>query len=274
MNIVDNKKNIAGISFWDFKFIIESCFNIDIYRYLNDEIKLTPGQERTLEDIINRYRQGDCLEYLVGKSNFFGLDLDINTDVLIPRPETEILVEALLRHTETKPDAKILEVGTGSGNICTAVGVNRPLSKIYSVDISGQALDLARQNIAKYGLKNVFLIHSSMFSCFKPDCFDVIVSNPPYVERGYLRTCRNLRYEPQIALDGGIAGCDFIRRIIMYAGRYLKNKGLLLFEIGYNHRQAVSRIIADSEFNLIEVIKDYAGIDRFILCSKAQAWKN
>ncbi len=265
-----NREGALGIKFQDLNFILRYCFNIDAYQYLNGSASLTLMQKKSLQNIVEKYKSGYPLEYIAGVSNFFGLELDVNPDVLAPRPETEILVERVLEEAGNQPGLKILDIGTGSGNICTAIGLYNPLAKIYSVDISRPALSVAQKNVRKYGLKNVFLVNSSLFGCFKPGSFDIIAGNPPYVESSYLKTCKFLRSEPREALDGGRDGLNYIRIIIKSAEVYLQNNGLLLIEIGYNHSKLITGMIGGSGLELSSVIKDYAGIDRFMVCKKRQ----
>lgn len=246
----------------DLRFIMEGLFSINYYDLISRNYSLTNSEQELLESVVEEYRKGKPLEYILGESRFFGLRLFIDNSVFIPRPETEILVEEVLRYTCNKKDFYLLDIGTGSANIALALGLKQPSFRIFSVDISQKALKVARRNCLSLGLCNVFLINGDLLTCFKRRVFDVIVSNPPYVETSFIENEKGLGYEPKIALDGGPDGLVFIKEIFKQAKAHLKKDGLLFLEIGYNQKGSVLALADEAGFNLIELKKDYAGVER------------
>jgi len=214
------------------------------------------------------------LQYIIGKEKFFGLDFMVNEHVLIPRPETEILVETAL-HTidairNTQYAVRILDLCTGSGNIAISLmslTKNAADCRIVASDISERALEVARENARLNGVfNNITFIKSNLFKDIEGR-FDLIISNPPYIARNEFDTLpKEVLKEPRSALDGGPDGLDFYRRIFFEAPRYLKHDGYCVVEIGFGQLSAIEDIIGSTkEFKLIEVKKDQYAIDRVIV---------
>ncbi len=260
MSLTSLNLNIAEL-----KFIIEKGFSLDFSKFLREEEYLEPSQQEELRRIIQEKRQGKPWEYILKKTIFFGLDLYIDERVFIPRPETEVLVEEVLKYTKPKEGLVILDIGTGSANISISIALNKASFKIFSVEISKDALRIAKKNVLKYRLKNVFLINSDLLSCFKENSFDIIISNPPYVESSYIEANENLKVEPREALDGGEDGLILIRGIIDKAKNYLKKQGLLFLEIGYNQSKEVLRYALKQSWESVSLVKDYLGIERVVI---------
>jgi release factor glutamine methyltransferase len=211
------------------------------------------------------------LQYIMGRERFFGLDFIINEDVLIPRPETEVLVETALKIINellnTKNELRILDLCTGCGNIAISLTKNAADCKIVASDISGEALEVAKENARLNGVfENIIFTKSDLF-CDIESRFDVIVSNPPYIARyEFDMLQKEVLKEPKIALDGGVDGLDFYRRIFTDAPRYLAHGGYCIAEIGFGQLSAVKEIIEDiKEFKLKETRKDQYGIDRVVV---------
>ena len=253
-----------GTNFSELKYIIETLFGIDFYKYLTREVVLDEVQEKAVRGVVREYSQGKPLEYILGKGSFLGLDLDMSPSVLIPRPETELLVECVLKYIKVKSRSFILDIGTGCANIPIALSLHHPSAKIVSVDISQAALSLAKANISKHKRDNILLINADGLTCFGRDSFDIIVSNPPYVESSYIDTSSS-GHEPRIALDGGDDGLVFIRRILDRARDHLKSEGRLFLEIGYGQAEKVIARAKSRGWTLQEVVQDYSGIDRVIV---------
>jgi release factor glutamine methyltransferase len=227
------------------------------------------------------------LQYIIGKEKFFGLDFMVNEHVLIPRPETEVLVETSL-HTidairNTQYAVRILDLCTGSGNIAISLMVrlgspsslskiegltkNAPNCRMFASDISEGALEVAKENARLNGVfDNITFIKSNLFKDIEGR-FDLIVSNPPYIARNEFDTLpKEVLKEPRSALDGGPDGLDFYRRIFLEAPRYLKPEGYCLTEIGFGQLSAIEDMIGSTKgFKLIEVRKDQYAIDRVIV---------
>ena len=211
-------------------------------------------------------RTSHCpLQYITGRQEFYGLSFQVNTDVLIPRPETELLVERVLALSE--PGDEVLDLGTGSGCIAVAVAHERPDVSVTAADVSRFALDTARQN-AKQNKCSVEFIESDLFDQVDGS-FDRIVSNPPYIRRDEIDTLMPevSKYEPKIALDGGEDGLAFYRLIIEEAPAYLKPGGTLAFEIGHDQADDVTHMLQEQGFTEIAVTQDYNNLDRVITAS-------
>jgi release factor glutamine methyltransferase len=187
--------------------------------------------------------------------------------VLIPRPETEILVETALKYANNK---KILDLGTGSG--CIAVSISRLANnaEVSAADLSIDALGVAKDN-ACFNKAAVKFIHSDLFSSINEN-YDIIISNPPYIPVDTISSLQpELKFEPLIALSAGVDGLDFYRRIIVNAPKHLKNNGLLIMEMGFRQSKEIKKIInLAKEFEIAEIIKDYNNIDRVIVVKKGK----
>jgi len=203
--------------------------------------------------------------YIFGKTNFYGYDLNVTKDVLIPRLDTEILVEKIIKDINKNVDKlSVLDIGTGSGAIAIVIK-KETLAKVTAVDVSKSALLVANQN-AKLNNADIEFIESNLFENLTDRKFDIIVSNPPYIESEVIKSLdKEVRdNEPVLALDGGNDGLDFYRKIVSAAPSHLYENGRLYFEIGYNQGEAVSKLMQD-RFKNIEILKDYEGNDRVVL---------
>lgn len=206
------------------------------------------------------------VQYIIGRSEFMSLDFYVNESTLIPRPDTEILVEYIIEKYKEQKNIKILDIGTGSGCIAVSLAYYLKEAEITAIDISEKALSVAAENAKLNNVSDriTFLKHN-ILDGFLPDCydFDCIVSNPPYIERDIIKKLeRNVRdYEPLSALDGGEDGLDFYRTIINDCK--LKLGGVLAFEIGCNQAEALKMLFKTSaKFADIKIVKDYGGKDR------------
>jgi len=222
---------------------------------------------------IRRRIQREPVAYIVGKKEFWSMDLKVTPDVLIPRPETETLVEAALKIIRTKPrqaPMKMLDLGTGSGAIVLAMASERPDQSFYAVDRSEKALAIARYNAQTHELDEVItFLQGNWFDPVRDRkrYFDVIVSNPPYIASHEFEDLppEITQYEPREALEGGPDGLDEIRLIIKHASDHLVPGGWLLFEIGYDQWVAVDGLISAAKtYSDWAVIKDYSGHDRVV----------
>ncbi|MCK9604140.1 MAG: peptide chain release factor N(5)-glutamine methyltransferase [Candidatus Omnitrophica bacterium] len=236
--------------------------------YLKKNIPLDKDKLSKVSSVLKRRFSGEPLQYILGKTEFMGLEFRVNPSVLIPRPETEILVE---KAAEMATSLKIMDIGTGSG--CIAISLAKLLkdADIIATDISDNALEVAKENARRHGVKINFIL-ADLFNAV--DCVmhpvDLIISNPPYVASGEIATLQpEISYEPRIALDGGADGLDFYRRIINGAVDYLKKDGLLILEIGFDQSRAIADIFQRSgKFKIIEIVKDYSNIERVMVAVK------
>lgn len=208
------------------------------------------------------------LQYLLGQWEFMGLPFKVNSNVLIPRADTEVLVEETLKiiKNKAKENITILDMCTGSGCIGISLAKLVPASLVRAVDLSKDALEVARENAALNHVENIEFICSDLFDQVDGE-FDIIVSNPPYIESEEInKLMPEVReYEPRMALDGDVDGLKFYRSIIHESKKYLKQNGNLLFEIGCDQAVAVSEILEQHGFNHIKVVKDLPGLDRVVI---------
>lgn len=235
---------------------------------------LDKEETRRLSEILRRRSSGLPLQYILGSSEFMGIKFKVDKRVLIPRPETEILVETAikkgLRVKGQGLSVKILDIGTGSGCIAISLAKFLPDAQITAVDISQKALEVARENAKLNSVADqIKFMQSDLFDNYnlRPNTYDLIVSNPPYICSGEIKKLpKEVRYEPVIALDGGSDGIDFYRKIIKDAPCYLKENGYLIMEMGYNQKEAIEDIAKQSRnFMVNEIIKDYNSIERVIV---------
>ena len=213
--------------------------------------------------LVERRAAGEPLAYLLGCREFFGLRFKVTSDVLIPRPETELLVESALEKIPVDENKRVLDLGTGCGNVATTIALARPSALVTAVDISRAALEVALANTRLLNAENVRLIVADWFSELQDETFDIIVANPPYVaERDPHLDAGDLRFEPRTALVSGHDGLAAIRKIISAAPRYLAPGGWLLFEHGFDQSRACLALLRAHGFADVFSAKDLAGIPR------------
>jgi release factor glutamine methyltransferase len=215
------------------------------------------------ENLIYRRCAGEPYAYLVGHREFRGLDFVVTPAVLIPRPETELLVDAVLAFLDPEREAKILELGTGSGAIAVALARRLPSAGITAVDASPAALAIARENAVRLGASGMRFLESNWYAALRQERFDVIVSNPPYVATGDPHLEQgDLRFEPRAALVGGADGLDPIRALVEGAPGHLDAGGGLFFEHGHDQGAACRHLLVEAGFEGVHTIPDLAGMER------------
>jgi len=227
---------------------------------------LTADQVRTFFALARRRREGEPVAYLTGVREFFGLPLAVDRRVLIPRPETETLVECCLRTLPADRPLRVLDLGTGSGAIALAIAHARPRATVVATDNSPDALAVARGNAAGLGLSNVEWLHADWFDALGAARFDGIVSNPPYVAAGDAHLAEgDVRFEPPQALVSGLDGLDALRVIVAGAGDHLVHGGWLAVEHGYDQAAAVRGLLQQAGFGELESLRDLSGIPRVVV---------
>ena len=237
--------------------------------YLQFDRPLIAAELAQFKSSLQRRLAHEPIQYITGETEFMGLPLFVDRTVLIPRPETEHLVERTLETIRSMrwESPGILEIGTGSGNIAVALGHFLPGAVITSIDVSRAALDTAARNIARNSIGNIRLQQRDVFTALpEHQRFDVIVSNPPYVPltEFNLLQAEVREYEPRIATTDEGDGYRFIRRIVSLARNFLNPEGALLLEIGYGQSADAVRIMENDGFAPVEVFQDYAGIPRIV----------
>ena len=243
--------------------------------YLDKDILLDKTKSYLASGVLRRRMQGEPIQYILGKAEFMGLEFKVAPDVFIPRPETEILVEAVInivQSSEFKVQS-ILDLGTGSGCIAVSVIKFLPGVKVTAADISESAIKIARLNAMLNNVQIDFLL-SDLFDNYEPRTmnYELIISNPPYICTAEIEALQpEVKYEPRMALAGGEDGLDFYRRIIKESPAYLKKGGFLIMEMGFNQKDAIKNIFQKSGyFEIINSIKDYNNIDRVIIAQKRE----
>jgi len=222
-------------------------------------------------EAVARRASGEPLQYITGVQDFYGREFRVTTDVLIPRPETELLVEAALEVIAHKPAPLICDVGTGSGCIAITLVCERTDARAVAVDVSAPALAVAEDNSRRHGVSDrMRFTISDCFESVDRTAFDLVVSNPPYVAAAALSGLqREVRdHEPLIALSSGVDGLDVIRRLLRDAPAFLKTDGYLIMEIGFDQGEKVQRLINENLWRLDEIRPDLQGIPRIVLVQK------
>jgi len=225
---------------------------------------LTPEQRDQFDQLIKQRQQGRPVAHLTGQRGFWSLDLNVSEDTLIPRPDTELLVNLALAKIEA--NMIVADLGTGSGAIALSLAIENPLIPILAMDYSLPALMVAQQNAAIHQLTNVVFWRGSWLDAIADDALDIVVSNPPYIEANdpHLKQ-GDVRFEPISALASGQDGLDDIRQIIKQSQRCLKPKGWLMIEHGYQQAEQVSTLFQQAGFTAISSQQDYGANDRVVI---------
>lgn len=248
------------------------CDRAGLYRNRND--LLSKEDALFVSSVLKRRAAGEPLQYILGKADFFGLEFGVDRSVLIPRPETELLVEEVIKlvgRQAFKPQGlKILDIGTGSG--CVAISLAKALNgpQITAVDISAAALEVARDNARAHGVE-IDLIESDLAGALEKNAqFDIIVSNPPYIRSSQIKDLQaEVQHEPSEALDGGADGLDFYRRLSAACPAHLETGGFLVVEIGHDQRQGIEDIFQGLDgYEIVSFLQDYNQKDRIAVIKK------
>jgi release factor glutamine methyltransferase len=228
--------------------------------------ELPPSQESEIDALLSRRLKGEPIAYILGMREFYGLPLKATPATLIPRPDTETLVEVALDKLPTDQNLKVLDLGTGTGAIALAIAKNRPQTQVTAVDFSSEALTVAEENALNLNLARVRLLQSNWFTSLQNEVFDVIVSNPPYIaENDEHLTKGDLRFEPLTALASGEDGLDDIRLIIQASPSHLNPNGWLMLEHGYDQAEKVAELLRLYGFEQISHAPDLSGTLRVTL---------
>ena len=248
----------------DARWLLQSVLNVNAaFLITHAELLLSMEQIVYFQQLLARRVTGEPVAYLTGERGFYDLVFEVTPAVLIPRPETELLVEMALSKIPPDRRCNILDLGTGSGVVAITIAKHRPGAYVTAVDLSPLALAVARRNARRYSMENVVFIEADWFSCFVREKFDVIVANPPYIVEGdpHLEA-DGLRFEPSVALVAQNNGLDCIYRIIAQAPDYLEQSGWLMLEHGYDQADACRRLLDKTGFFHIFTKSDLAGMDR------------
>jgi len=250
------------------EILLAHTLSVDrLHLYLAPDRPLSPEERARYREVVKKRRQGTPLQYLIGEVQFLGLRFRVRPGALIPRPETEEMVMRALRLLPRDQDTACLDLGTGSGVIGVCLAKYLPRVSVTAVDVSAEALELAKENADLNGVSDrIEFLQSDWFERVEGK-FDLIVSNPPYVPREAMPSLppEVRAHEPKIALDGGEGGVEEISRIIAAAGAHLRRNGYILLEIGDGQGEAVSALAADAGFTGTKVEHDLSGKERFVI---------
>ncbi len=227
---------------------------------------VTEEQCERVSAMVKRRQSGEPLQYILGESEFMSLDFYVESGVLIPRSDTETLVETVLEKTDKDKKFKILDICTGSGCIGISTAHFRPNAYVDLIDISDKAIEIAKKNVDRNNVRDRVKVQKmDILNEYPQEKYDIVVSNPPYIETEVIDTLQTevREHEPRLALDGGQDGLIFYRRITEIAPKILKKSGMLAFEIGYNQGEAVSALM-ENDFRDISVIQDLGKNDRVV----------
>ncbi|TAL25166.1 MAG: peptide chain release factor N(5)-glutamine methyltransferase [Nitrospirae bacterium] len=264
------------------EIILRHCLGIDKAALYRDNPVLSEENVKDMDAILQRRAKREPLQYILGYVEFYGLKIKVGKGVLIPRPETEFLVEEILKALNSqlpalsKKELRILDLCTGSGCLALALAKNFPDAKVYGTDISATAIRYAKENAELNGISNAVFLKGSLYEPLKQLIsetslkFDVIVSNPPYIRSNDIPDLQPeiSRWEPKNALDGGEDGLRYYRDILSEARKYLMPDGIIFLEAGEGQAGDVSGIACSNHFRRVSVIKDYAGIDRLLTIAR------
>lgn len=229
----------------------------------HDDYELTDDELQSYQKSLDLLKNGKPLAYVLGYQGFWKHDFLVNENTLIPRPDTEILIETVLNYIQENSlsNLKILDLGTGTGCIAVSLAYEKPNTKVIAVDFSKNALEIAKKNAERIGVKNIQFLQSDWFDNIDKQKFDIIVSNPPYIDKDD-KHLANLTHEPITALVAENHGLADIETIVGQAKGYLNDTGLLAIEHGYDQAGKVQQIFTHHAFCQIKTVKDYGGNDR------------
>lgn len=253
----------------DARLLAQAAFDIDAMSLIRHERDVLPEEWGVaLDRFAARRLAGEPVSRIIGRREFWGLDFELNSATLDPRPETEMLVADLVAFGQSRPELHFIDLGTGTGAIAIAALAALPRARGFAVDISGEALEMARHNARRHGVEaRLTLAQGSWWQAVPPELtFDVIVSNPPYIaSASILGLSPEVRvFDPQAALDGGFDGLDAYRQIAAQAARRLRPGGMFLLEIGSTQGEIVAKMVSRAGFSKVEVLRDLAGLDRVV----------
>ena len=255
----------------DSEILLSKSINKDKkYMILNSKEVLNSKQLDSFINYINRRKNGEPIAYLTNKKEFWKDEFYVNKNVLIPRPDTEMIIEQVIKTYSEKSQLQVLDIGTGSGCILLSIIKERPNSYGTGIDVSRKSINVSKINAKQLNLTNrVKFIHSSVDN-FNIGKYDLVVSNPPYIELLSLKYLEKdiVSFEPKLALNGGFDGFSKIRKVITKTSTLIKKKGKFILEIGFNQKNKVKEILKEKGFYVNKVIKDYGKNDRCIISTK------
>ena len=266
------RKGLQGSARLDAELLLARVMRCDRVRvYMDHDRPLSEAERTELRGLVARRARGEPVAYLLGRREFYGLDLMVDARVLIPRPETEILVDEALSRLDEAERGPVVDVGTGSGAMALALAANRPRLRVLALDIDAGAVAVARDNARAHGLsERVLVARADLLTPLQPRSVSLLVSNPPYVALGDPRVQDSVvRFEPGRAIFAGADGLWVIRRLLLQATEVLLPGGRLLVEVGEGQAPALSSLARSLALGVEAIRKDLAGIQRVVVLQRA-----
>tara|TARA_B100000579_G_scaffold431016_1_gene445394 strand:- start:1127 stop:1978 length:852 start_codon:yes stop_codon:yes gene_type:complete len=236
---------------------------------LNQNKYLEKNFYNCFKDLIYQRSKGKPIAHLIGKKDFWNFEFKVNKDVLVPRPDTELIIEEVLKRTKNKSKLKLLDIGVGSG--CILLSILNEKKDFYGIgiDLSKKCIELSKINAFNLGISNKVKFFKTDVDNFNYGKYDLVVSNPPYINQIDLKNLdKEVNFEPKLSLDGGLDGLSVIKKVINKASELIKINGMLILEIGFNQKERVKKILRNKGFYINKVLKDYANNDRCIVSTK------
>ena len=268
---LDLKKNKVKTALLDSEILMSKAIKKEReYILLNLDKEIDEENIIYFNNLIKTRSKGKPIAYLVGKKEFWKYEFKISEKVLIPRPDTELIVEHALKIAKYKSNFKVLDIGVGSGCILLSILKEKKSFFGIGIDVSKESINISRINSSKLGLENRIKFFKSDIDNFNYGKYDLIISNPPYIKKIDLKYLEKdvIDFEPVLALNGGLKGLSEIRKVINKASKLIKTSGQLVLEIAFNQKYEVKKILNEKGFYINSVVKDYAGNDRCIISTK------
>jgi release factor glutamine methyltransferase len=265
------KKNKISSALLDSELLLSQVIKKDRkFILLNLDKELDKSTQNSFRDLILKRSRGKPLAYLTGIKSFWKYDFKVNEKVLIPRPDTEVIIEQVLRIYKNKNYLNFLEVGVGSGCIALSILKEKKFFSGTGIDLSQDCVEICRYNAKKLGVSNRIKLVKSDVDKLIFHKYDLIISNPPYIKKFDLNKLNRevINYEPKLALDGGLEGLSVIRNVIKKSSELIKKNGKLILEIGYDQRLPVKKMLNENNFYINKIVKDLAKNDRCIVSTK------
>ena len=261
------KKNHINSAKLDSEILLSKVMKQDRkYIILNLDKELKNEYLKAFNDLITKRSLGQPIAYLIGKKDFWKYEFCVSKETLIPRPDTEILIDYILKITKQKTNLKILDIGTGSGCILLSILKEKKDFRGTGIDISNKCLEISKINASLLDISSRVKFIKSNVDNFFYGKYDLIISNPPYIKLLDLKYLdRDVNFEPKLALNGGLDGISEIRKVINRSSELIKKNGKLVLEIGFDQKHKVKKLLKDKGFYINKVLKDYANNDRCIV---------
>jgi len=266
--LINNSINSANI---DSEILLSSVLKKSKnHLLLNSSIKIDEDKIDTFNKLVERRKKREPIAYILKQKDFWKSTFYVDRNVLIPRPDTEILIEEILYNYSKNQKLSVLDIGTGSGCIIISILKDRPNFKGTAIDVCKNALNVAKYNAKIHQLENRIKFYKSSVDNFFKDKYDLVISNPPYINKFDLKYLERdvIGFEPSLALDGGIDGFTVLKKVIKKSSRLLKIGGKLVLEIGFDQKLKVIKLLKKEKYFVNKIAKDYGNRDRCVICTK------